>query len=70
MEDHDHTLRFKDKMRITIKGSIAVFEATKKKRTELVIHWLGGQKFEVDWSAACSCWRRGVLHLAESGGVK
>ena len=31
MEDHDHTLRFKDKMRITIKGFIAVFEATKKR---------------------------------------
>ena len=61
MEDHDPTKRFKNKMRLSIAGSRAAFQAKNKERTELPIRWLDGMSFELDWGPVSTSWDRGVF---------
>ena len=70
MEDYDTTKCFKNRMRIRIEGSRAVFQTTWKRRTDLTIHWSDESTFEVDWAPVCSQWGRGSFRLHYHHGVK
>ena len=70
VEDNDTTKFFRNRMRISLEGSRAVFQTTWKGPIDLKIQWSDDSTFEVDWAPVCSRWGRGVFRLYDHHGVR
>jgi hypothetical protein len=74
MEDADRSQRFKNKMRLTIRGSTAVFAKLKREPIELSIEWspaspaLGGPRCLLDWTPVSADWGRAVFRRGSVDG--
>ena len=69
MQDDDRTKRFNNKMRLTLQGSVAIWQKQKKQPIELTIEWHGDQSFELDWTPVSEDWGRAVFRVASEEGI-
>ena len=66
MEDHDHTKRFKNHMRLKLLGTVAWLEFPRKKLCKRVVLPLSGDgedAIRIDWSSVYPEWKTGRLQL-------
>ena len=70
MEADDPTQYFKNRMRISLEGSSAVWRTSWRSPTDLPLQWLDDSSFAVDWAPVCSRWGRGVFRVHYHLGVK
>ena len=73
MEDHDHTKRFKNHMRLKILGTVAWLEfPTGKRRRQFVLPLSpdGEDAIRIDWSPAYPEWKSGRLQLVVEEGER
>ena len=73
MEDHDHTKRFKNHMRLKILGNVAWLEFPKRKRQKQIVLPLtraGDDAVRIDWSSAYPEWKSGLLQLVVEEGQR
>ena len=73
MEDHDHTKRFKNHMRLKLLGTVAWLEfPTRKRRRQFVLPLSpdGEDAIRIDWSPAYPEWKSGRLQLVVEEGER
>ena len=73
MEDHDHTKRFKNHMRLKLLGTVAWLEfPTRKRRRQFVLPLSpdGEDAVRIDWSSAYPEWKSGRLQLVVEEGER
>jgi glycosyl transferase family 25 len=73
MEDHDHTKRFKNHMRLKLLGIVAWLEfPTRKRRRQFVLPLSpdGEDAIRIDWSPAYPEWKSGRLQLVVEEGER
>ena len=73
MEDHDHTKRFKNHMRLKLLGNVAWLEFPTRKRHRqfvLPLSRAGEDAIRIDWSSAYPEWKSGLLQLVVEEGER
>ena len=73
MEDHDHSKRFKNGMRLRLLGTVAWLEFPRRKRQKQFVLPLspdGEDAIRIDWSPAYPDWGSGRLQLVVEEGQR